>query len=105
MKRGRASEPQASQKKARPSSVSAWNRKPVHVVDYLRACHCDPRANAKVAAAMRLTEDDLVSMTRSLGESKSAFQTIQNLKHPLMPAFIQMDTDDSNTILLLLLLL
>ena len=54
---------------------------------------------------MRLTEDDLVSMTRSLGESKSAFQTIQNLKHPLMPAFIQMDTDDSNTILLLLLLL
>jgi hypothetical protein len=105
MKRGRASEPQASQKKARPSSVKAWN--PVHVADYLRAC--DPRTNAKVAAAieqegisgrtaMKLTEDDLGSMTKSLGERKSAFQAIQNLKHPLMPAFIQMDTDDSNTI-------
>ena len=94
-----------SQKKARPTSVSAW--RPVHVADYLRAC--DPRVLANVAnaieeeglsgrSAVKLTEDDLVSMTKSLGERKSALQALQNLKHPLMPAFIQMDTDQSNTI-------
>merc|ERR1712166_133472 len=101
----KSTELHGSQKKARPTSVSAW--RPAHVADYLRAC--DPKALAHVAdaieqegisgrTAMKLTEDDLVGMTKSPGERKSALQALKDLKHPLMPAFIQMDTDQSNTI-------
>ena len=92
-------------KKARPAAVSAWQ--PAHVADYLRACA--PRDNAAVAdaiehegisgrTAMQLTEEDLRDMTRSLTERNSALAALEDLRHPLMPAFIQMDTDQSNTI-------
>lgn len=93
-------QPSPSKRQARPSSVNQW--KPAHVAAYLRASGNSEIADAveeqglNGRAACMLTVAELNILNKK--ESKSAQAALQNLQHPLMPTFISMDSDCSNTI-------